>query len=188
MRGPARKAIRRLALGGWHNSRREAGSDTIIGMLQRLKSLLADRVKAEAADASEAVREHALRLATAALLFEVSRGDGLVRDEERTVMRAAIQSTLGLAAAETEELLSLAEAESRGAASLYEFTQVLDREFSAEQKKRVVELLWLVAFADGEKDPHEEQLVRRIAGLLHVPHPDFIDAKIRARGERGALP
>ena len=49
-----------------------------------------------------------------------------------------------------------------------------------------MELLWLVAFADAEKHPHEEHLVRRIAGLLHVPHPDFIDAKIRARAETGA--
>lgn len=46
--------------------------------------------------------------------------------------------------------------------------------------------MWLVAFADSEKHPLEEHLIRRIAGLLHVPHPDFIDAKLRARGKRGA--
>jgi uncharacterized tellurite resistance protein B-like protein len=149
-------------------------------MLDRLKAFFAERLQPEAAG-SQADREHGLRLAAAALLFEVSRGDGEVRAEERTVMRAAIQSTLGLPAGETEELLALAEAQSRSAVSLYEFTSLLDREFSPEQKKRVVELLWLVAFADGEKDPHEEHLVRQIAGLLHVPHPDFIDAKIRAR-------
>ena len=56
-------------------------------------------------------------------------------------------------------------------------------DFTPDQKKRVVELLWLVAFADSEKHAHEEHLVRKIAGLLHVPHPDFIDAKIRARTE-----
>ena len=47
----------------------------------------------------------------------------------------------------------------------------------------MVELLWLVAFADAEKHAHEEHLVHKIAGLLHVPHPDFIDAKIKARAE-----
>ena len=155
-------------------------------MLQRLKDLFRERVEPEAADASEAVREHALRVAAAALLIEVGRSDGRVVDEERTVMRAGIRSTLGLSAPETEELLRLAEEESRHAISIYEFTRVLDSEFSPEQKKRVVELLWLVAFADAEKDPHEEHLVRKIAGLLHVPHPDFIDAKIRARGRSEA--
>ena len=46
-------------------------------------------------------------------------------------------------------------------------------------------LLFEVVRADAEKDAHEEHLVRRIAGLLHVSHPDFIDAKIRARAESG---
>jgi uncharacterized tellurite resistance protein B-like protein len=123
----------------------------------------------------------ALRLAAAALLFEVSRIDGAVSPEERTVMGAAIQSALGLSADETAALVVRAEEESRRAVSVYEFTSVLDREMEPEQKKRVVELLWLVAFADGHKDAHEEHLVRRIASLLHVKHPDFIDAKIRAR-------
>jgi uncharacterized tellurite resistance protein B-like protein len=154
-------------------------------MLKRLASLFSERVQPEVAADSEAVREHALRVAAAALLFEVGRGDGEVKAEERTVMRAAIQSTLGLTASETEELLALAEAQSRSAVSLYEFTSLLDREFSPEQKKRVVELLWLLAFADGEKHAHEEHLVRQIANLLHVPHPDFIDAKIRARDGGG---
>ena len=44
-------------------------------------------------------------------------------------------------------------------------------------------MLWLVAFADGKKDAHEEHMVRKIAGLLHVAHPDFIDAKLKARGQ-----
>jgi uncharacterized tellurite resistance protein B-like protein len=155
-------------------------------MLQKLKDLFGERVKTQAASASAAEREHAFRLAAAALLIEVARSDGRIADAERTVMRTGIQATLGLAAAETDELLRLAEAQSRQAVSLYEFTQEIDREFSLEQKKRVVELLWLVAFADAEKDPHEEHLVRQIAGLLHVPHPDFIDAKIRARGQSEA--
>lgn len=155
-------------------------------MLSKLKDFFAERVQPQAADASEAVRERALRTAAAVLLFEVSRSDGRVADEERTVMRAGIQSTLGLSAQETEELLRLAEEQSRSAVSVYEFTSILDKEFSAEQKKRVVELLWLVAFADAEKDPHEEHMVRKIAGLLHVPHPDFIDAKLKARGRSEA--
>ena len=81
--------------------------------------------------------------------------------------------------------MRLAEEASRHAASVYEFTQIVDRELKPEDKKRLVELLWLVAFADARKDAAEEQMVRKIAGLLHVPHPDFIDAKIRAREESG---
>ena len=153
-------------------------------MLEALRQLFQARV-AQPAHADAAAREHALRLAAAALLFEIVRADASVQDEERTVMRASLQSTFDLSAEETDELVRLAEAQSKSASSLYEFTSLVDAGLDASQKKRIVELLWLVAFADGRKDAHEEHLVRRIAGLLHVPHPDFIDARRRAR-DRGA--
>jgi len=152
-------------------------------MLQSIKRFFDQRVAAETAEPAPETREHGLRLAAAALLFEVVRADAEVKDEELTVARAAIQGTFGISREETDELMRLAEEESRGATSLYEFTQLIDKAFTPDQKKRVVELLWLVAFADSEKHAHEEHLVRKIAGLLHVPHPDFIDAKIRARTE-----
>ena len=129
------------------------------------------------------VHERAVWLASGVLLFEIVRADNKVEDAERSVMRAALQSTFNLTEDQTTEIVALSEAQSRTATSLFEFTSVIDVAFSAEQKKRIVELLWLVAFADGGKDAAEEHLIRRIAGLLHVPHPDFIDAKIRARGQ-----
>jgi len=154
-------------------------------VLGSLKRLFEERVAPQVAKSSPEAREHGLRLAAAALLFEVVRADGTVKDEELTVMRAAVQSTFGLARDEAEELVSLAGEASRGAASLYELTSLVDRELPLDDKKRLVELLWLVAFADAEKDAHEEHIVRQVAGLLHVPHPDFIDAKIRARAQSG---
>lgn len=151
-------------------------------MLDALRQLFESKVARPAETSEAADREHALRLAAAALLFEIVRADQSVDDEELTVMRASLQGSFGLSREETEELLRLAEQRSRTASSLYELTSLVDAGLDAAEKKRVVELLWLVAFADGRKDAHEEHLVRRIAGLLHVPHPDFIDAKLRARG------
>jgi uncharacterized tellurite resistance protein B-like protein len=146
-------------------------------VLGTLKRLFEERLAPGAASPSPQAREHDLRLAAAALLFEVVRADGTVKAEELSVMRAAVQSTFGLAREEAEA--------SRGAASLYEFTSLVDRERPFDDKKRLVELLWLVAFADAEKDAQEEHTVRQVAALLHVPHPDFIDAKIRARAQSG---
>ena len=129
-------------------------------------------------------RERALRLATGALLVEVARADGHVAPEEREAVRAALESGLGIARDDAEELLLDAEAHSRSATSLHDLTRDLDRALTAEEKTRIVELLWRVAFADARKDAHEEQRVRQIAGLLHVRHADFIAAKIRAQGPR----
>lgn len=153
-------------------------------MLDALRQLFLTRM-APPPDAAPADAEHALRLAAAALMFEIVRADTSVRDDEITVMSAALQSVFQLSAEETGELVRLAEQQSRTASSLYELTALVDAGLGLPQKKRIVELLWLVAFADGRKDAHEEHLVRRIAGLLHVPHPDFIDAKLRARESSG---
>ena len=134
-------------------------------------------------DLSAEAQDRAVWLAAGVLLFEIVRADRKVEDAERTVMRTALQSTFNLTADQTAEIMGLSETQSRTATSLYEFTSVIDAEFSGDQKKRIVELLWLVAFADGRKEAEEEHLIRKIAGLLHVAHPDFIDAKIRARSQ-----
>jgi uncharacterized tellurite resistance protein B-like protein len=148
-------------------------------MLDALKRLFEARPAADTPP-----DEHALRLATAALLFEVVQADGEIHDDERRLMRTAIQSTFELPPDELEALLREAEESSARSVSLYDFTHVVDAAYPPEQKKRIVELLWLVAFADARKDALEEHMVRKIAGLLHVPHPDFIEAKQRARGAR----
>ena len=153
-------------------------------MLKAIRDFFALAQSSDPAAMDPADPDQGLRLAAAALLFEVSRIDGQVDPEEVTLMRTAIQSSLGLSLAPTEELMAQAERRSHEAISVFELTSVLDREMTPDQKKRLVELLWMVTFADTRKDPLEEQLVRRIAGLLHVPHPDFIDAKIRAREAR----
>jgi len=151
-------------------------------MIDALKDFF--RLKAEGGPGLPAeAQERAVWLAAGVLLFEIVRADRKVEEAERTVMATALQSTFNLTADQTAEIMGLSEERSRTATSLYEFTSVIDVEFSGEQKKRIVELLWLVAFADGRKDAEEEHLIRKIAGLLHVAHPDFIDAKIRARGQ-----
>lgn len=153
-------------------------------MIDALKQFFQSKLAAASAPAvAPGAAEKALRLAAGVLLFEIVRADHRIEESERTVMRTALQSTFDLAAEETEEIMRLAEEQSRSAGSLYEFTSQVDSAFDPDQKKRVVELLWLVAFADGQKDAHEEHMVRKIAGLLHVAHPDFIDAKLKARGQ-----
>jgi uncharacterized tellurite resistance protein B-like protein len=130
---------------------------------------------------SQEATDHALRLATAALLVEVTRADREVTDEEREVVTGAIRETFGLSEAQTAELVGLADEEAREATSLFQFTYLIDKGFSHTQKRHVVALLWRVVFADARMEKHEEALVRRVADLIHVPHKDFIDTKIEAR-------
>lgn len=123
--------------------------------------------------------EHSLRLATAALLFEMQRADFDEHEDERAVLERVLQETFALAVEETRELAQLAQQEAEDSVSLHQFTSLINQRFSPEEKVRVVEMLWQVAFADGRIDRYEEALVRKIAELIYVPHRDFIQARHR---------
>jgi uncharacterized tellurite resistance protein B-like protein len=130
-------------------------------------------------DAQAGPDEHGLHLATAALLFEMLRADDNEHPAERAALEHVLQHQFGLSEDETRELTELADREATEAASLYQFTGLINEHFTPEQKVSVVEMLWQVAYADGSLDPYEEALVRKIADLIYVPHREFIQAKHR---------
>ena len=135
--------------------------------------------------ASERDARHAIELATAALLVEVGRLDAEIDAAERAAVLRAVREKFGLSGAEAETLIGLAETEAREATDYYQFTSLINRHFSQEQRQRVIELMWQVAYADAELSAHEQHVVRKIAGLLYVPHSAYIAAKLRARDDAG---
>lgn len=148
-------------------------------MLDAIRDFFERNIKGE--DATGADAERRLQAATAALLVEMVRMDAEVKEDERTAVRRAIERKFGLRGEEATELLRLAEAEAGEATDYYQFTSLINQSFSPEQKERLIEQLWRVAYADGELHQYEEHLVRKIADLLYVPHNGFIAAKLRAR-------
>jgi uncharacterized tellurite resistance protein B-like protein len=127
--------------------------------------------------------DHALRLAAAALLLEMSRMDPEAEDAERDAVTAAVREHMRLSHEEAEELIGCAEEERAQATDYFQFTSLINRSYTSRQKAQLVELLWRVAFADERLHMYEEHLVRRIADLLYVPHSAFIAAKHRAANE-----
>ena len=120
-----------------------------------------------------------LALAVAALLVEVLRADYEVGAAERRQVLDSIRGLLGLDDAGSDALLRRAERRIDESHDLYQFTSEINRSYSAAEKLRLVEQLWLVAHADEVVHKYEEHLIRRVADLRHVPHRDFIAAKLK---------
>ncbi len=146
-------------------------------MLSTVKKFFEDRIQPAMDSDQSKGSGHALHLASAALLIEMIRADHEVKQEERDAVSRQIQQVFNLDTDETRELLGLAEQEADDAVSLFQFTNLIDKQFPMERKVKLIEMLWHVAFADSHKDKHEEYLVRRVADLLHVPHREFIRAR-----------
>jgi len=128
-----------------------------------------------------AADKHTIELATAALFLEVSRADGVVSDSERTAALRALRAKFHLTPAEATTLVALAESEVSNASDTHQFTSLVKRHFTRDQKIRVVELMWEVAYADGDRDVHEDHMIRKLADLIYVDHGDYIAAKLKAR-------
>ena len=148
-------------------------------MLQILKDIF--NSVAAAPGASSASNEHSLQLATAVLLVEVMRADPQLGPQERLAVVAALRQKFSLADDELSRLVELAERTVSTASDFHQFTSVINDGFSQEQKVRIVEYMWQVAYSDGHLDAHENHLISKVAGLLHVTHGEYIAAKLRAK-------
>lgn len=118
-------------------------------------------------------------LATAALLIEMSRSDFSESGDEQEAVRHLLQRRFGLKDEELDALIADASRRADGAVSLHEFTHRLNRELPETDKLAILEMLWRVSNADGRIDKHEEYLILRIAGLLHISDRDRIRLKLK---------
>ena len=129
--------------------------------------------------------DHQLKLATAALLIEMMMQDDEAHELEKAAIQKALQDKFQLSELETSSLYELAEQEVKSATDYHEFTSLMAKNFTQAQKVKVIEYLWMVAYADECLDRYEEHMVRRIADLIYVPHKDFLKAKHRIKQQLG---
>ena len=126
-----------------------------------------------------------LRRAAAALLVEAARLDGAVGEGERARILALLQRHFGVDAEEAGNLLAAAAAAAADAVDLFAFTRVINESFAPEERVTVIEMLWEVAYADGQLDDFEANLIRRVGGLLFVPDRETGEARKRALARLG---
>ncbi len=147
-------------------------------MLQSIKAFFDKHLAAPAEDGEAA---HKLQLASAVLLVEMLYADGEVSDEEDAALFQLLQDQYQLSEDETRDLMTLAHRKKHEATDYFQFTSLLNRHYSQQQKIELVKNLWRLAYADNRLDKFEEHLIRRLADLLHVPHADFIRTKLEVQ-------
>ncbi len=145
-------------------------------MIDRLLSLFKPRVRA----AVEGDDPRRLQVATCALLGEIARIDSQFSDEERERIVQIMRTRFRLSEEDASEILHAAEEEVRDSVHLWQFTHLINNNFSILEKEEVVELLWRVIYEDGRLDRYEDHLIHRIASLLNLTHKQMIDAKLKA--------
>jgi uncharacterized tellurite resistance protein B-like protein len=115
-------------------------------------------------------------IAVCALLLEVAHADGLGPEESERIQRAAREELL-VPEEDVREVLRLAEDQRRESVDLYQFTRLVAEHFTLAQRRRLVETIWEVVYADGTLSMVENHLARRVAELLGFQHPEVQEIK-----------
>jgi uncharacterized tellurite resistance protein B-like protein len=131
-------------------------------------------------------RPDELQLAAAALLVEAACMDGDFDTAERAQITRLLTERFLLSRDEADTLIAEAEKAVNDTGQLYGFTRVVKDRYEAADRIAMIEMLWEVAYADGQVDHFESNLIRRIGGLLFVTDRDRGLAKQRVMARLGA--
>lgn len=152
-------------------------------MISRIKALFQDAAQPGATAHGHGRDEKSL--AAAALMIEAARLDGSFDDAERTAITAIVRRHFGLDEAETAELVAEAAAAQAETNHLLRFTRAVKDAYPPEERVEIIEMLWEVAYADGELHAYEANLLRRIGGLIYVSDRERGEARKRVLARLG---
>ncbi len=134
-------------------------------------------------DASEdlEIDEHGSIKACIALMLETSMADDLLDESEIKTLKATLINDFKLEETEIDELIEISKKNVDDSTSLYDFTRDINDNFESEERIKLIESMWKIAYADGNIDKFEEHIIRKVSNLIYVSHSDFIKAKISAK-------
>jgi uncharacterized tellurite resistance protein B-like protein len=119
-------------------------------------------------------------VAATTLLVEAALADGIYADCEQDRIRDILGAAFSLDAARVERILDQAESLAETAIDHHRFTKVVKACLAKQERIALLEQLWLVVLADGEKSPFEDAFIRRIGPLLAVDDRERVFARKRA--------
>ncbi len=127
--------------------------------------------------------DHA-RLALTALLVRVARADNDYAARERARIDQIVQKRYALQPEAAQTLRGEAEALEAQAPDTVRFTRAIKDAVPYEQRLSVIEAMWSVVLADGDRADEEDALLRLVSSLLGITDPDSAMARqrVEARG------
>ena len=134
-------------------------------MMKRIKALMLGGEE----PAADNVAGDGVQAAAAALLIEAAFMDGEFDSQEHETITRLLSERFDLDGGEVAELIEAGRQTVDRSVELFTFTRVLKNTHDDAQRIDLIEMMWEVAYADGVLHDYEANLVRRVAGLLHVP-------------------
>ena len=118
----------------------------------------------------------------ACLLIHAAKIDENYTSEEREIIKKTVQK-LYPDLDNLDDVVSKAEQKENDSNHIQEFTRDV-KSLSMENKIVIVETLWRIILSDGKSDIYENNLMRRLAGLLYLDDKIMGETKIKVLNNR----
>lgn len=153
-------------------------------MIKYLKELFSlQRDETNPADKFKDNKEKKLQIATCAILLEIANADNEFSAVERKKIIKVMQITFDIEREYVEELIELSEEKIKSSIGFFEFTTIINENFSNDEKYELLKNLWRLIYIDDTLNAHEDHLVKRIGKTLNMQHRDVISAKLMVKEE-----
>ena len=113
---------------------------------------------------SESIKDPLTKIA--ALLIHVAKIDENYTEKERNIIKKAIID-LGSNDKIIDNILIKAEELEKNSNQILDFTKEV-KNMNKESKMKIVEVLWNIIYSDSNADMYENNLMRRLTGLLYL--------------------
>ena len=127
--------------------------------------------------------EKKLQIAACALLVEIGNADNNFTDVERKKIISIMKDTFNIEEDYINELIELSEKNFDENESIYEYTSIINDNFSIEEKFELLKNIWRLIYTDDNLNRYEEHLVKMIGSLLNIEYSNIIGAKLLIKEE-----
>ena len=118
----------------------------------------------------------------ACLLIHAAKIDENYTSEEREIIKKTVQK-LYPDLDNLDDVVSKAEQKENDSNHIQEFTRDV-KSLSMENKIVIVETLWRIILSDGKSDIYENNLMRRLAGLLYLDDKIVGETKVKVLNKK----
>ena len=122
---------------------------------------------------------HDVRVAVCALFLEMANIDGKFSASEQDHVISLLKRQYGLSDQHVVDLMEASQKGLKDSIDLWQFTNLINQNYSRDEKIQIIEMVWQIVYADGRLDKHEDYLVHKLAKLLRLTDKDLIDAKLK---------
>tara|TARA_B100001057_G_scaffold42992_1_gene38468 strand:- start:644 stop:1066 length:423 start_codon:yes stop_codon:yes gene_type:complete len=121
-------------------------------------------------------------LNVACLMIHAAKIDENYTDREKSIVKNTV-SKLNVNNEDIDKLILIAEEKETDSNHIQEFTKSI-KSMDKDKKKEIIKNIWEIILSDGNSDIYEENLMRRLAGLLYIDDKTIGEIKLNIQTKK----